>query len=64
MRLINIHRQGRDSGIIWTAHGFNAGVVADVTPFSDIEIVYVPANADAAPYNHAAGGEMIWSPTT
>ena len=44
VRLTNIHRQGRDSGIVWTAHGFNAGLVADVEPFSDIDIIYVSGN--------------------
>lgn len=44
VRLTNIHRQGKDSGIIWAAHSFNAGIVPDVTPFSDIKIMAVPGN--------------------
>jgi exodeoxyribonuclease V alpha subunit len=44
-RLTVIHRQGKHSGIIVAAHGFNRGLVPDLRDFEDIEIEYVAGNA-------------------
>jgi exodeoxyribonuclease V alpha subunit len=44
-RLTVIHRQGRNSGIIVAAHGFNRGRVPDLREYKDIEIDYVAGNA-------------------
>lgn len=44
-RLTVIHRQGKNSGIIAAAHGFNRGRVPDLSGYEDIEIEYVPGNA-------------------
>jgi exodeoxyribonuclease V alpha subunit len=44
-RLTVIHRQGKGSGIIVAAHGFNRGLVPDLSGYDDIEIEYVAGNA-------------------
>jgi exodeoxyribonuclease V alpha subunit len=44
-RLTVIHRQGKHSGIIVAAHGFNRGLVPDLSGYDDIEIEYVAGNA-------------------
>jgi exodeoxyribonuclease V alpha subunit len=44
-RLTVIHRQGKGSGIIVAAHGFNRGLVPDLREYEDIEIEYVAGNA-------------------
>lgn len=44
-RLTVIHRQGKHSGIIVAAHGFNRGLVPDLREYQDIEIEYVAGNA-------------------
>lgn len=44
-RLTVIHRQGRNSGIVAAAHGFNRGLVPDLREYEDIEIEYVAGNA-------------------
>jgi exodeoxyribonuclease V alpha subunit len=44
-RLTVIHRQGKNSGIIVAAHGFNRGLVPDLSGYDDIEIEYVAGNA-------------------
>lgn len=44
-RLTVIHRQGKGSGIVAAAHGFNRGVVPDLRAYEDIEIEYVAGNA-------------------
>jgi exodeoxyribonuclease V alpha subunit len=44
-RLTVIHRQGENSGIIAAAHGFNRGLVPDLSSYDDIEIEYVAGNA-------------------
>jgi exodeoxyribonuclease V alpha subunit len=44
-RLTVIHRQGKGSGIIVAAHGFNRGLVPDLSSYDDIEIEYASSNA-------------------
>jgi exodeoxyribonuclease V alpha subunit len=43
-RLTQIHRQGKDSGIVHLAHAFNTGHVADVGGFEDVSIQRVSNN--------------------
>jgi exodeoxyribonuclease V alpha subunit len=45
VRLSQVHRQGRDSGIVHAAHAFNRGQVPDVAAFEDIAIEVVGSNA-------------------
>lgn len=44
VRLTTIHRQGKDSGIIVAAHGFNRGEVPDMSEYEDCNVEYVGAN--------------------
>ncbi len=44
-RLTVVHRQGKNSGIIVAAHGFNRGLVPDLSGYDDIEIEYASSNA-------------------